>query len=124
MNTKEEIKKLLIKSPHLRDSDPKLIATYWFNELKKKDVNLYNITGYELLKLFADSKLTNTESIRRMRQKVQEENEDLRGNYYKGRQTIEQDKMKAKLGYNVEMSCDIKKKDNHYPISWCFLNES
>ena len=110
MNTKKEIKRLLIKHKHLRDSDPKLIATYWLNELKKKDINLYTITAFEFLKLFAESQISNTETIRRMRQKVQEENEDLRGEYYKGRQTIEQDKMKAKLGYNLAMSCSIKDK--------------
>ena len=37
MKTKEIVKQLLIDKPHLRDSDNKLIATYWFNELKEKE---------------------------------------------------------------------------------------
>ena len=39
MNTKEEVRTLLENTPHLRDSDPKLIATYWLNELKIKNIN-------------------------------------------------------------------------------------
>ena len=38
MKTKDEIKRLLNKSPHLRDSDSKLIATYWYNEIKAKNL--------------------------------------------------------------------------------------
>jgi len=124
MKTKEEIKKLLQKHPILRDSDPHLIATYWHTELKIKGIDLHNITGYDLLKEYlCKSKLTSSETIRRMRAKIQEEDESLRGKYYQGRQTVEQNKMKSKLGYNVEMSCEVKKKD-HYPITWLFLNES
>lgn len=124
MKTKEYVKKLLQKYPMLRDSDPHLIATYWHDELKIKGINLHNITGYKLLKDYiCQSKVTSSETIRRMRAKIQEDDESLRGKYYKGRQTILQDKMKAQLGYNVEMSCELKKKE-HYPITWLFLNES
>ena len=45
MKTKDIVKKLLIQKPHLRDSDPKLIATYWFNELKKKNIDPSEING-------------------------------------------------------------------------------
>jgi hypothetical protein len=51
------------------------------------------------MQMYAKSQLTNTESIRRMRQKVQEENKHLRGKLYKGKQTTKQDEWKAKLGY-------------------------
>ena len=101
MKTKEEIKRLLKKDKHLRDSDPKLISTYWFYEVKAKGLNIYEMKAYDFLKLFADSKLTNTETISRMRRQVQEENEDLRGSYYKGRQTTKQKEWKQRLGYEV-----------------------
>ena len=45
MKTKEVVKQLLIDKPHLRDSDPKLIATYWFNELKKKNIDPNKLNG-------------------------------------------------------------------------------
>ena len=101
MKTKEEIKRLLIKHKHLQDSDPKLISTYWFNEVKEKGLNMYEMTAYDFLKLFADSKLTNTETISRMRRQVQEEHEDLRGKYYQIRQGTKQKEWKQRLGYEV-----------------------
>ena len=39
MKAKEEIEKLLIKSPHLKNSDPKLMATYWFRELEHRGLD-------------------------------------------------------------------------------------
>ena len=111
MKTKDEIKKLLTNDKRLRDSDAKLIARFWANELDAKGVDINNMTAYEFLCLFAESRLHNVEGITRMRRKVQEENEHLRGLYYKERQTTQQNKMKAKLGYNVHMSCEVPKKN-------------
>ena len=63
MKTKEVVKQLLIDKPHLRDSDPKLIATYWFMELKRKKIDPTNINGLEFMHLFANGKLTNIKTI-------------------------------------------------------------
>ena len=101
MKTKEIVKNLLIQKPHLRDSDPKLIATYWFNELKKKNIDPTEINGLEFMKMFADSKLTNIKTIERMRRKLQEEHPDLRGKLYKVRKETIQDQWKKDLGYEV-----------------------
>jgi hypothetical protein len=113
MKTKDEIKRLLTNDKRLRDSDSKLIARFWNNELERKGIDTKDMTAYEFLCLFAQSKLHNVEGITRMRRKVQEENEDLRGDMYKERQTTQQNKMKAKLGYNekikVHMSCQVPK---------------
>ena len=99
MKTKEIVKKLLIEKPHLKDSDNKLIATYWFNELKKKNINPSEITGLDFMKLFAESKLTNIKTIERMRRKLQEECPELRGNLYKVRKETLQEQWKKDLGY-------------------------
>ena len=99
MKTKDEIKRLLNKSPHLRDSDSKLIATYWYNEIKAKNLDLKEMTGFEFVKMFAESKLTNPETIRRMRAKIQEESPELRGKLYKVRKEAIQDQWKKDLGY-------------------------
>tara|TARA_R110002012_G_scaffold135161_1_gene288829 strand:+ start:563 stop:874 length:312 start_codon:yes stop_codon:yes gene_type:complete len=101
MKTKDIVKNLLIQRPHLRDSDTKLIATYWFNELKKKNINPSEINGLEFMKLFADSKLTNIKTIERMRRKLQEESPELRGKLYKVRKETIQDQWKKDLGYEV-----------------------
>ena len=101
MKTKDIVKNLLVQKSHLRDSDPKLIATYWFNELKKKNIDPSEINGLEFMKMFADSKLTNIKTIERMRRKLQEESPDLRGKLYKVRKETIQDQWKKDLGYEV-----------------------
>ena len=101
MKTKDIVKNLLIQKPHLQDSDPKLRATYWFNELKKKNIDPTEINGLEFMKMFADSKLTNIKTIERMRRKLQEEHPELRGKLYKVRKETIQDQWKKDLGYEV-----------------------
>tara|TARA_R100000781_G_C4064620_1_gene122286 strand:+ start:796 stop:1104 length:309 start_codon:yes stop_codon:yes gene_type:complete len=99
MKTKDEVKNLLIKAPHLRDSDQKLIATFWFNELKAKSIDPDEITCYEFMKMFAESKLTNIKTIERMRRKIQEESPEFRGQVYNSRKGVIQDKWRSELGY-------------------------
>jgi SMC interacting uncharacterized protein involved in chromosome segregation len=77
---KDKIKYLLEKYPHLRDDDNKLIANVWYNEADK------SLSTEEFLKLLSQGKLTNSESIRRCRQKIQEQNIHLRGKRYNYRQ--------------------------------------
>ena len=110
MKTKDEITILLTNDKRLRDSDAKLIARFWTNELKAKNINTQDITAHEFLTMYATNRLHNVEGLTRMRRKVQEENEHLRGKFYKERQTTQQNKMKAKLGYNIHMSCHVPKK--------------
>lgn len=81
---KNKVENLLKNYPHLRDSDNKLISTIWFNE---SDISLNNITAYEFLKNYCNGLYTNAESIRRIRQKLQENFIELRGNSYKKRQS-------------------------------------
>jgi len=75
MKTKEEIKILLTNDERLRDSDAKLIARFWTNELKRKNIDTQDITAHEFLLMYATNKLHNVEGLTRMRRKVQEENE-------------------------------------------------
>ena len=101
MKTKDEVKQLLIDKPHLRDSDNKLIATYWFNELKEKQIDPNKINGLEFMQMFANNKLTNIKTIERMRRKLQEEDPELRGKLYKAIKETIQDQWKKDLGYEV-----------------------
>jgi hypothetical protein len=100
MKAKDKVKNLLIKYPRFRDSDNKLIAAYWLEELKRKGLNPDEMSGIEFLHQFADSKITNPETIRRSRAKLQEEDSSLRGETYSARKGAIQDKWRKELGYN------------------------
>ena len=83
--TKKIVTGYLERYPHLRDNDERLIATIWHIELLDRGVNSKDITGFRLLEYFSNGELTNPESIRRSRAKLQEENVHLRGLKYKER---------------------------------------
>ena len=116
MKTKEEIKKLLEQDHRLRDSDNKLLARFFSNELARKNIDVKKITAYDFLVLLATNKLHSIEGITRMRRKVQEENKHLRGVAYIKRQSVLQDKMKEKLGYNINLSSELPKNTKPYVI--------
>ena len=99
MKAKDKVRNLLINNKRLRDSDNKLIATFWYQELKMRGIDTNEITGFELLQLFAESKLTNAETIRRIRAKLQETNKELRGSKYNLRQGKLKDDWRKELGY-------------------------
>jgi hypothetical protein len=101
MKTKDKIFKLLNKHPHLRDSDNKLIATCWYDEINNKGMNINDMSAMEFLHLFADHKITNPETIRRNRCKLQELNRELRGNKYDKRKGILQKEWRKELGYEA-----------------------
>ena len=83
---KDRVKALLEKHPHLRDSDNKLIATIWKQDLLNCNEDPSNMTAYSFLMLYSRALLTNSETIRRVRQKIQEENPGLRGTVNEARQ--------------------------------------
>ena len=98
---KNKVKQLLIKNPTNRDSDNKLIANFWYYECKKKNIDFSRLSAFEFLELYSKSKLTNAESIRRMRAKLQEAHEELRGNKYHLRKTTIQNNVRKDLGYET-----------------------
>tara|TARA_R100001369_G_C3322075_1_gene169116 strand:- start:2387 stop:2698 length:312 start_codon:yes stop_codon:yes gene_type:complete len=75
---KEEIYNLLLDEESFRDNDNFLIAVIWKDEI----ANLWEKTALDLLELIANDGLTSPESIRRTRQKIQQENPSLRGDKY------------------------------------------
>ena len=81
---KNRVEYLLRKTPRLRDDDFKLIATYHFNEIGRENVE--KMGAMQFLSLYADGKLTSSESIRRIRAKIQETTPELRGQNYNKRQ--------------------------------------
>lgn len=81
-SVKKSIIKLLNSNDKLRDNDDMLIATIWYNEVVKDNPDL---SAKDFLKILGQSKLTNSEAIRRARQKAQQHNPELRGKNYQGR---------------------------------------
>lgn len=79
---KEKVKALLEKNPHLRDNDFKLISNYYFFEVGP---SIKDMSAMQFLEMFASGKLSHSESIRRARQKIQEDNPSLRGKSYNPR---------------------------------------
>lgn len=77
-NLKSQVKEALEYNVYLRDSDHKLVAWIWRQELK-------NHWGDDVINLLNMDKLTNWESIARVRRKIQEENPELRGSEYEKR---------------------------------------
>tara|TARA_R110002126_G_scaffold205608_1_gene352924 strand:+ start:843 stop:1148 length:306 start_codon:yes stop_codon:yes gene_type:complete len=76
-NLKTKVTHFLQKHPSLRDNDRRLIANVWGAE---------GITGNmrveHFFERFITDDLSSPESIRRCRQKVQEEHKELRGEAY------------------------------------------
>lgn len=77
---KERVYLLLKDHKHLRDSDERLIASFWYYEVGGDRFS--KMSAHDLLKQFSEGNLASAESIRRCRQKIQEQNEELRGQSY------------------------------------------
>lgn len=81
---KERVRFLLEKYPVLRDDDTRLYATYLSFQLGGKTA-LEKMSAYALLTEIANGNLTHFESVRRVRSKLQEQEESLRGEKYEQR---------------------------------------
>ena len=95
---KDKILHILERSPESRDSELKLIANIWINELKKIGKDPKEMTGYDLLGIIAGGRLTHPESIRRSRQKIQQHEIKKRGKLYQerhGRSAIIKEQLRA-----------------------------
>ena len=82
--SKDRVEDALTKHPRLRDDDNKLLANIWYAELKEMNFNTLRNT-MEFLKILSQGKLSNAESVRRCRAKLQELHPQLRGNSYSDR---------------------------------------
>ena len=97
LSKKDKVETLIRDNSHLRDDDNKLIANIWFSELGNVD-----ISAFEFLKRFSNGKFSNPESIRRIRQKLQEEFPEYRGEKWLDRHN-EQDNVKDQLFNTPEL---------------------
>ena len=81
---RDKVEALLTHKPALRDDDNTLIAVYWAYEVGTN--KLEEMSAKAFLKQLSSGKLPSSESIRRSRQKLQEDNPELRGCKYNKRQ--------------------------------------
>ncbi len=86
VNKQSIVKNLLSKHPHLRDDGLALLSTVWKIEIQKTNQSINKLSAFELLTLIANKKVSNPESIRRVRAKIQEEVPELRGEKWLKRQ--------------------------------------
>jgi hypothetical protein len=86
VNKQIVVKDLLSNFPHLRDDSLALLATVWKLEIQRDQLNLNQTTAFDLLTLIAKGEVSNPESIRRVRAKIQEEVPSLRGEKWLKRQ--------------------------------------
>ena len=84
-NVKNKVEDILKNVPEARDNDMKLLAIVWNEECGGKDAT-DKMSAFELLCLLSRKELSNPVSLWRCRQKIQEEQESLRGEQWKARQ--------------------------------------
>jgi hypothetical protein len=88
---KDNIKLFLTKYESMRDNDNELIAFYWYRVMKTNGIDESKYTSLNFLGDYSKGKYPSAESIRRCRQKIQEQFPQLRGKSYKNRHENEQD---------------------------------
>lgn len=93
-----KVHQLLIQYEDMRDSDSMLIAWMWNLELEEKGYITSNLPAYKFLTMMSKGQVTSSESIRRVRQKLQADHKELRGKKYEQR-LANQQKVKENLGY-------------------------
>ena len=81
--TKDRVRVLLEKHPHLREDDYKLICTFWKQEVGER---IFAMSANDFLKDLSEGKYTHPETIRRNRASIQKALPNLRGTNYQNRQ--------------------------------------
>ena len=90
------VKKLLAESPRYRDNDKLLIARIWWEEMKSKGIDPEKATARQLMDLMVDDRVTQPDTIKRARRKVQEHFPNLRG-IIRTHRMQKQDKVKENI---------------------------
>jgi len=94
LNIKQTVEKLLAKSQECRENDNRLIVSIWAAEIGHDKID--TMTATDILNKISNNELTSPESIRRVRQKLQEKNPLYRGRNYLTRNK-EQEQVKEQL---------------------------
>ena len=85
---KQRVKNILESNKNARDCDRLLIALIWSDDVSETENRIVDMNAYKFLKMLVNGTLTSAETIRRCRQRLQEENEHLRGLKYRVRKQL------------------------------------
>jgi hypothetical protein len=91
---KNDVRELLVKYPHYKDNDAKLISAFYYFKYGGKNV-FEKKTAMEFLTDFAHGKFPFPDTITRVRRKLQESEPELRGENYKKRHQHDDDVKKS-----------------------------
>ena len=80
----DEVEKMLLMYPSLRDNDERLMANIWYKFIG--DNTLTYTSGFNVLSMLSKGKLPSYESVSRCRRKIQQMNPELRGEKWTERQ--------------------------------------
>ena len=78
-----EVEKMLLRYPSLRDNDERLMANLWYKFIG--DDTLTYTSGFNVLSMLSKGKLPSYESVSRCRRKIQQTNPELRGEKWTAR---------------------------------------
>lgn len=92
---KEKIEELLLERQDVRDND--LYLYFWL--CRRLGIDLTKITGFDLIRGMKRGEYPYFESVRRTRQKLQEECPLLRGKYWNQRHGKEDKEVQEELAY-------------------------
>lgn len=90
----DRVKEILIKDKRARDCDNYLLSLIWKQDIAESKEGVFTS---EFLEMLSSGKLTNFESIRRTRQKLQADNIELRGDKYKERKEDLEPQVKSEI---------------------------
>ena len=81
----DRVTRLLTVKSDLRDNDRRLTCNIWWKSVSNPELLMFE----DFIKLYIDGKVPESDSITRCRRKVQEENEELRGESWDLRHGLE-----------------------------------
>ena len=85
INLSDQVIKLLKKKSHLRDSDRRLTCNIWWKSVSNPELLMFE----DFIRLYIKGDIPESDSITRCRRKIQEENEQLRGESWDLRHGLE-----------------------------------
>lgn len=85
---KPTVERILKEFPDTRDNDRLLLLKVWAEQVPELR---NNFSFVDFSKIYLSGKLVDTESVRRSRQKIQEQQPQLKGNFHHKRKESEQE---------------------------------
>lgn len=82
MNPEATVRLILESWPDARDDENKLLSSVWSNELEQRHVKINKLHTYLFMAMLMESKLTPASMIIMIRDEIQKNSPELRGDNY------------------------------------------